>query len=58
MGGLSGNLTDSYSWEKTCEVVFENLESDPTIYEEAIGNSDSNHWVKAIKAKMESIDSN
>ena len=34
------------------------MESDRTSYEEAMANSDSTHWVKAMKAEMESIDSN
>ena len=40
------------------EVVFENLESDPTSYQEAMADSDSSHWVKAMKTEMESMDSN
>ena len=40
------------------EAVSENLESDPTSYEEAMADSDSGHWVKAMKIEMESIDSN
>ena len=40
------------------EVVSENLESDPTSYKEAIADSDSSHWVKAMKTEMESMDSN
>ena len=40
------------------EAVFENLESDPTRYEEAMTDSDSSHWVKAMKTEMESMDSN
>ena len=40
------------------EAVSENLESDPTSYEEAMANSDSSHWVKAMKIEMESMDSN
>ena len=44
MGGLSGSLTDSCS--------------DPTNYEKAMADSDSSHWVKAMKTEMESMDSN
>ena len=33
-------------------------ELDPTIYEEEMTNVDLAHWVKAMKAKLESIDSN
>ena len=40
------------------EAVSENLESDPTSYEEAMADSDSSHWVKAMKIEMESLDSN
>ena len=40
------------------EAVYENLESDPTSYEEAMADSDSSHWVKAMKTEMESMDSN
>ena len=40
------------------QAVSENLESDPTSYEEAMADSDSSHWVKAMKIEMESIDSN
>ena len=34
------------------------FESDPAIYEEAMANVDSAHWVKAMKAELESMDSN
>ena len=40
------------------EAVSENLESNPTSYEEAMEDSDSSHWVKAMKTEMESMDSN
>ena len=40
------------------EAISENSESDPTSYEEAMANSDSSHWVKAMKTEMESMDSN
>ena len=40
------------------EAVFKSWESDPTSYEEAMADSDSSHWVKAMKAEIESIDSN
>ena len=40
------------------EPVSENSESDPTSYEEAMADSDSGHWVKAMKTEMESMDSN
>ena len=40
------------------EAISENLEFDPTSYEEAMVDSDLNHWVKAMKAEMESINSN
>ena len=40
------------------EAVSENLESDPTSYEEAMADNDSSHWVKAMKTEMESMDSN
>ena len=40
------------------EADSENSESDPTNYEEAMADSDSSHWVKAMKTEMESIDSN
>ena len=40
------------------EAVSENLESDPPSYEEVMADTDSNHWVKAMKAEMESMDSN
>ena len=43
---------------KAFEAVFENLESDPTSYEEAMVDSDSCYWVKAIKTEMEPMDSN
>ena len=43
---------------KAFEAVSENLESDPTRYEETMADSDSSHWVKAMKAKIESMDSN
>ena len=33
-------------------------ESDPATYEEAIADVDSARWVKAMKAELESIDSN
>ena len=38
------------------EAVSESSESDPTSYEEAMADSDSSHWVKAIKSKLESMD--
>ena len=31
---------------------------DPATYEEAMANVDSTHWVKAIKAELESMNSN
>ena len=40
------------------EAISENLESDPTSYEVARADSDSNHWVKAIKIELESMNSN
>ena len=40
------------------EAVSENLESNHNRYKEAMANSDSSHWVKAMKTEMESIDSN
>ena len=40
------------------EAVPENSESDPTSYMEAMANSDSSHWVKAMKTKIKSMDSN
>ena len=40
------------------ETISENLESDPTSYEEAMENSDSSHWVKSMKAEMVSMHSN
>ena len=40
------------------EAVSQNLESDPTSYEEAMADSDSSHWVKAMKTEMEFMDSN
>ena len=40
------------------EAVFENSESDLTSYEEAMADSDSSNWVKAMKIEMESMDSN
>ena len=40
------------------EAVFKNLESDPTSFEKAMADSDSSHWVKAMKTEMESMDSN
>ena len=40
------------------EAVFENLVSDPSSYEEAMADSDSTNWVKAIKVEMESMDFN
>ena len=40
------------------EAVSKNLESDPTSYEEAIADSDSSYWVKALKTEMESMESN
>ena len=40
------------------EVVSKNLESDPTSYEEAMADSDSSHWAKAMKIEMEFMDSN
>ena len=43
---------------KAFEAVFENLESDPASYEEAMADSDSSHWVKAMKTEMEFMDSN
>ena len=33
-------------------------ESDPATFEKSMANVDSTHWVKAMKAKMESMDSN
>ena len=33
-------------------------EFDPNTYEEAMADVDSAHWVKAMKAEFESIDSN
>ena len=38
--------------------VSENSESDPTSYEEAMADSDSSHWVKAMKAETEPMNSN
>ena len=43
---------------KAFEAVSENLEFDPTSYEETMAGSDFNYWVKAMKAEMESMDSN
>ena len=40
------------------EAISEDSESDPTSYEEAMADSDSSHWVKAMKTEMESMDSN
>ena len=40
------------------EAVFESFESDPTSYEEAMADSDSSHWVKAMKTEMESMEFN
>ena len=40
------------------ESVSKNSESDPTSYEKAMADSDSGHWVKAMKTEMESMDSN
>ena len=40
------------------EAVSKNLESDLTSYEEAMVDSDSSHWVKAMKTEIESMDSN
>ena len=40
------------------ESVSKNLESDPTIYEEAMADSDSSYWVKAMEIEMESMHSN
>ena len=37
------------------EAVSESSESDPTGYEEAMADSDSSHWAKAIKVEMESM---
>ena len=31
------------------EAVFDNLESNPTSYEEAMADNDSSHWVKAMR---------
>ena len=33
-------------------------DSDPTTYEEAMANVDLAHWVRAMKAELESMDSN
>ena len=43
---------------ETFEAVSNNLEYDSTSYEEAMADSDSSHWVKAMKTEMESMDSN
>ena len=43
---------------KAFEAISENLESDPTSYEEAIADNDSSHWVTAMKTELESMDSN
>ena len=40
------------------EAISENLEADLASYEEAMADSDSSHWVKAMKTEMESMDSN
>ena len=40
------------------EAIFENSKSDPTSYKEAMADSDSSHWVKAMKADIEFMDSN
>ena len=42
---------------ETFEAVSENLESDPTSYEEAMADSDSSYWVKAMKTEMECMNS-
>ena len=34
------------------------FESNPSTYEETMVDVDSAHWVKAMKAEMESMDSN
>ena len=39
------------------ESISKNLESDLTSYEKAMADSDSSHWVKAIKTELESMDS-
>ena len=40
------------------QVVSIESKSDPTTYEKAMADIDSAHWVKAMKAKLESMDSN
>ena len=40
------------------ESISEILESNTTSYKESMASSDWNHWVKAMKAKMECMDSN
>ena len=40
------------------EAVSIESESDPATYEEAMADVDSDHWVKAMKAELESMDSN
>ena len=39
-------------------MVSNQSESDPTTYKEAMADVDSTHWVKAMKAELESMDSN
>ena len=40
------------------EAISIDSESDPTTYEKAMADVDSVHWVKAMKAELESMDSN
>ena len=44
--------------EEAFQAVSIKPEYDPTTYEEAMANVDSVHWVKDMKAKLESMDSN
>ena len=45
-------------FEEAFQAVSIESESDPTTYKEAMAVVDSAHWVKAMKAELESMDSN
>ena len=43
---------------ETYEAIFEEAESDPYTYEEAMNDIDAHHWIQAMKSELDSMYSN
>ena len=43
---------------ETYKAISEEAENDPNTYEEAMNDIDAQHWVKAMKSKLDSMNSN